>query len=310
LEHETEPSSSFQKSHEPRGLLYILFSAFGVLWLWSKLRTPNQDSRNSQHPQDSTNNATQIGQNISSPVHVVIDASPPTPTPNKEREAREERQEGRDKKRLQAEIILAFVTSILLIANLFLVFTARYANKIARDALYVNHRPWVGNDGGIQFPEPLRFELFPTTRNIHLRVRYSIKNYGTAPGIQTSSIALLFVQKGILVRPEGTMKLACMNADSISDAVIFPGQSIQIDNDSRTNFEPTMHTIGQIWIVICTCYKDDTGKIHHTKTWALTKPPDGAQPVIAVPGDPLLYYPFSQAAIDHEETDEQPQAHQ
>jgi hypothetical protein len=79
-----------------RSLSHILLSALAFLFGWSlsKLRTPSHDSSNTQHPQDNTRDTTQIGQNISSPVHVIVDGSPPTPTPSKEREARENRKEG------------------------------------------------------------------------------------------------------------------------------------------------------------------------------------------------------------------------
>jgi hypothetical protein len=301
---EKEPSSS-----GPQSLLNILVSAFAFLCGWSlaKLRAPSQDASGTQHPQDRPHNATQIGQNIPSPVHVIVDASPPIPTPNKEREAGEERQEGRDKKRLGVEIILAFVTSLLLIANLLLVFTARRANKIASDALYINHRPWVGLDGGIQFPEKPRFEIYPTNRMVHLSVRYFVKNYGTAPALNAVSYAMIFAEKGIPKRPEIPMNTSCSFADddrkNKRGAVIFPNEPVRAGSDPGTTFDPTMHTMGQIWITICTSYGDDAGKVHHTKTWALTQPPKDEQPVIAVPGYSLLYYPVFEAQIFGEETD-------
>jgi hypothetical protein len=53
---EREPSSSSQNSPEPRGLLYILLSAFAFLsgWLLSKSHTPNEDAGKSASPQDYT----------------------------------------------------------------------------------------------------------------------------------------------------------------------------------------------------------------------------------------------------------------
>src|SRR5271154_2084278 len=94
LEHETKPSSSSQKPNSPLGLLGILALSFGA-WFLSKLSDPNHDSGSAQLPQPKPHNTTTIGPHIRPPFHVIVDASPPTPTPNKEREAREERQEGR-----------------------------------------------------------------------------------------------------------------------------------------------------------------------------------------------------------------------
>ncbi|HTF25131.1 MAG TPA: hypothetical protein VK937_14635 [Candidatus Limnocylindria bacterium] len=181
------------------------------------------------------------------------------------------------------------------------------ANKIASNALYISHRPWVGLDGSVQFPEQPRFEIYPTNRSIHLSVRYMVKNFGGAPALNSSSYAMIFAEKGIPKRPEIPMNTACSFADddrkNKRGAVIFPNQPVRAGSDPGTTFDPTMHTIGQIWVVICTSYGDDTGKIHHTKTWALTQPPKDAQPVIAVPGNPLLYYPVFEAQIFDEEID-------
>jgi hypothetical protein len=112
LEPEREPSSS-QNSSLLRSLYYILLGTFGV-WLFSKLRIPpNEQSNSSQHPQGSSYDATQGGRNISSPIHVVVDAGPPTPTSNREQESRDKR----DKKRLRIEKWTAFLLLAYTVVN-------------------------------------------------------------------------------------------------------------------------------------------------------------------------------------------------
>jgi len=73
----------------------------------------------------------------------------------------------------------------------------RYGQQDASNALYISHRPWVGLDGSVQFPEQPRFEIYPTNRSIHLSVRYMVKNFGGAPALNSSSYAMIFAEKGI-----------------------------------------------------------------------------------------------------------------
>jgi hypothetical protein len=246
---------------EPRGLLYILLSAFAVFCGWSlaKLRAPSQDASSAQHPQDSTHNATEIGQNIPSPVHVIVDASPPTPTPNEKREAREQRQEGHDKKRLRAEIVLAFVTSLLLIANLFLIFTARRANKIASDALEISHRPWAGMNGDVGFSRlNLKNEVF------QFLVSYKLKNFGASPALN------IVVQLGNPIEDVRDLYIydikvndACQSAENLTKLT---GDLLLPSGD-----KPDTWTFGEkAWKVSfiipgCIAYRDTGGAVHHTQ---------------------------------------------
>jgi hypothetical protein len=101
----------------------------------SKLSDPNQKSSNTQHPQHSADTTRQIGQNVSSPIHVVVDASPPTPTPNKERESREERKDGRDKKRYRIEIITAVVLAAYTVVTGFMWWATKKAAEAATQAV-------------------------------------------------------------------------------------------------------------------------------------------------------------------------------
>lgn len=149
MAHETESSLSPQKPSPLLGLLGILVSAFAV-WSLSKLYAPNERSSSSKHPQDSTYDAATIRQNISSPIHVVVDASPPTPTPDEKREAREERQEGRDKKRFRVEIIVAVVLAIYTVVTAFMWWAtknaagaAKRSAEVASASLHLDQRAWI-----------------------------------------------------------------------------------------------------------------------------------------------------------------------
>jgi hypothetical protein len=198
------------------------------------------------------------------------------------------------------------VATIYAALTLGLFCETREANRIARDALYIGHRPWVGLAGAIQFPEQPRFEIYPTSRMVHLSIKYLLQNYGTAPALKTSSFAMIFFERGPLKRPDATMNQACSFADTSTagNSVIFPAQPVAEESNPGTAFDPTAPLIGQIWITICTAYGDDTGKIHHSKTWAVTEPAKGAQPIIAVPGNILRYYPVSEARIFDEAVEE------
>src|SRR4051794_11362746 len=102
----TPPSSSSQNSAEPQGFLSVLLSTvfFFAGWSLSKLRDPSKHSDDSRCPQNNATNAAESCQSThSTPIRVVIDSAPPTPTPDKKREARETDQESRDKKRFAVE---------------------------------------------------------------------------------------------------------------------------------------------------------------------------------------------------------------
>jgi hypothetical protein len=241
------------------------------------------------------------------PLRVAIDSIPAPEPPTEEQKTKEDRTEGREEKRLWVEVALAFVTIFLLGANVFLVCTARRANKIASDALYISHRPWVGLDGGLQFPEEARFEMYPTNGSIRLPVRYFLKNYGSTPALKETSFALIYITKDDLTRPEAPMRLACVNADSDSKTRggtgIFPGQPVKEQSNGTSTFDPATRVIFRMWIAVCISYGDDTGKVHHTKTWVRTEPDPAIQRDIDFPGHALRYYPSFEPEIFDEEVD-------
>lgn len=148
MDPEKGPSSSSRNSPEPGRLLYILLYAFGFFsaLCLSKLRDPNHNSGNPQYPTDSTHNTTTVGQNIRSPIHVIIDAGPPAPTPIEEKEAREERQEGRDKKKLRIEQATAFLLLLYTVVNGFMWWATKNSADAAEKAAAVaelSERPWI-----------------------------------------------------------------------------------------------------------------------------------------------------------------------
>ena len=123
-----------------------------------------------------------------------------------------------------------------------------------------------------------------------------------------NSYAFIFVEKQIANPPERTMADACGYVDGQRQekrgVVIFPNEPkpVRIDAGHGTTFPSDVHTIGYIWIAVCTAYGDDMGGIHHTKTWLLTQPVANSKPV---PVDSnLSYFPIREAKIASEETDQ------
>jgi hypothetical protein len=145
-----EPERDSQSPPLVRSISYLLFGAFGV-WLFSKLRTPSdKPSGSSQHVQDGDHDAIQLEQNTASPIHVVVDAGPSTPTPNKNREAREERKEQRDEKRFRVEKVTALLLAVYTIVNGGMWWAtkksadaAKYAAETTAKQLELSERPWI-----------------------------------------------------------------------------------------------------------------------------------------------------------------------
>jgi len=182
---EKEPSSSPQKPSMLHGLLGILFSVSAfVVWLWSRKGSIEQhDSQDAALPQDTTSNTTERCQNLSSsPLRVVIDSAPPTPTPNKERETREDEKNRRDKKRFVAEVTVAF---LLFVYTTFAGWQGCEMRKAATAAkkqtetavrqLEMIDRPWLKLQG-IAINDP-GFTFSPDGA-AHLSVRPILKNIG------------------------------------------------------------------------------------------------------------------------------------
>ncbi|HVS89021.1 MAG TPA: hypothetical protein VHF01_12480 [Candidatus Acidoferrum sp.] len=141
---EREPSSSSQNSPEPPNLLYIVFSALGVLWLFSKFRAPSQQSVNATGTQDNTNDERSRRQDVSpSPIRVVLESFPPSPAPPDEWEA-----EKKKKKRFKWYVFgLNFLTLIAVIGyaciNWKMWREMQDQTKTARQQLELSERPWI-----------------------------------------------------------------------------------------------------------------------------------------------------------------------
>jgi hypothetical protein len=166
-----------EKKPEPRGFLCVLVSAFALMcgWSLSKLHAPTQDSSGSHHPQDSAHDA-------ATPVHVIVDAFPPTPTPNKERESREERQEGRDKKRFRLEKIGAAVLFIYTLVTGFMWWATKKSADAAERAAN-----WTQRQTQYLFDQQSPFVWVKMLDSIHVEVGKPITatvevfNYGHSP---------------------------------------------------------------------------------------------------------------------------------
>jgi hypothetical protein len=307
LANEKEPSSHFRKSSLLLDLLDILESVLDVV-SFSILLHEKDYSSGSAPPQDNTAYKTSGRKDsTSTPLRVVIESTPPPPAPTEKQKAKEENEERRkddaekrEGRKFIAEVIIACVTSLLLIVNVWLVCTARHANKIAGDALYISHRPWVGLDGGIQFTGKPEIQL--PNRFIKLSFRYFLKDYGTTPAKESSSESL-FISKDDITKPELPMQVACSNADGkfSGSIVIFPNASIKTDAKPGVNFGPEIQGISRMWIAICVSYGDSAG-IHHTKIWIRTEP-DTRIPAEAVPGFTFRYYPVFEPQVFDEEAD-------
>jgi hypothetical protein len=127
LAHETESSSSSQNSPEPRGLLYILLSAFAFLTGWSlaQLRTPNDDGSETIHPQHGTAPKDRLSRFDS----MTAAQTPPTPTQPYQPDRRKDNTPPWKKR---AEIAAIAVAIGLLAINIFLWRSTRDAAKAAK----------------------------------------------------------------------------------------------------------------------------------------------------------------------------------
>jgi len=126
---EREPSSSSQNSSEPRGLLYILLSAFAFFsgWLLSKSRTPNEAGSETVSPQDYTREGSgrrQIG------LPIVAQSAP---TPIRANQA-DRRTDDTPRWKKIAEWSIAAATVGLLIINIFLWWSTQKAANAAKSA--------------------------------------------------------------------------------------------------------------------------------------------------------------------------------
>ena len=139
------PKSSSQNSPAPRGLLYILVSAFAFLFGYSlsKFRTPYEDGRKTATPQDTPSNESKQGF-INPPIVSGIPASPSQQNyPNQGRE-------GTPAWKKAAEICIAVGTAGLLTINIFLWYSTKNAANAAQESadtasrqLEMMDRPWI-----------------------------------------------------------------------------------------------------------------------------------------------------------------------
>ena len=120
---EREPASSSQNSPERPGLLYILFSVLGVLWLFSQFRAPHNYSRESIHPQDTPEDEYKSGK--ATPRGMLM-AQPPRNTENT--------RERRKRKTPWWEIAAVLIALGLLVVNIFLWCATKKAAEAAKGA--------------------------------------------------------------------------------------------------------------------------------------------------------------------------------
>jgi hypothetical protein len=106
---------------------------------------------------------------------MVIDASPPTPTPNQEREAREERQERRDQKRFRVEIIVAVVLAIYTVVTGLMWRATKKAAEAAEKANKNAVKVFESNERATVFPDP------PSEFLEQGVVKITLRNFGKRP---------------------------------------------------------------------------------------------------------------------------------
>jgi hypothetical protein len=207
LEHEKDSSSTPQKPASPLGLLGILALSFGA-WFLSKFSDSKHESSSTQHPQDNTHPAQQLGKDISAPVHVVIDT---LPSPFVERETREKDGNARDKKRFRWEkgttvflAVYTVITFFMWLATKHAADAAKNAAKTAADTLAWNHeqfrideRPYITTDphGAYLLPgdKDTVFE-FHTISKVHtMGIAVRMKDVGRTAAIDVVSTRTVFI---------------------------------------------------------------------------------------------------------------------
>ncbi len=145
MEPEKEPSSSAENSSEPRGLLYILLSAFAFFCGWSsaKLSAPDQEVSKLIHPQDTPAPESRQGKIGPS----VISQISPTPSRQNQSNGRKEDAPLWEK---AAAITIAAGTLGLFVINILLWCATNKAATAAKDSVELaqknarmDQRAWV-----------------------------------------------------------------------------------------------------------------------------------------------------------------------
>ena len=164
---EREPSSSSQNSSEHPSPLYILFSALGVLWLFSKLSTPIQNPNRSSEQGDDTNDERKDRKGNS----VIVSQVPPSPTnPANAAQCKYERTPTWEK-----VLAIIGVSAAVIYAgiNLMMWYEMQKQTRMNYASVLLTVRPMIGFVGN-----RITVEHTPSG----LRVSYRLKNYGQIPG--------------------------------------------------------------------------------------------------------------------------------
>jgi hypothetical protein len=145
----SSPSQNFSVANRFRRILANASGVWKALRAFSKLSAPDHDSSGSAHPQDNARDRTQVRRNVPSPIHVIVDASPPTPTPNKDRESREERAEGREKKKVRIETWTFFALVVYTVVTAGMWWATKKAADSAADSAKLNRQLAEGTQAAV-----------------------------------------------------------------------------------------------------------------------------------------------------------------
>jgi len=181
------PSLRPQKPSLLQSLLDILESVLDVLSFSISLHEKN-NSRSENPPPDKAKDTAYGRKDATfSPLRVVVEAVMPAPSPTEEQKAKdaaEERRkqntEIREGRKFIAECLLACITALLLLVNVWLVLTTRKANKLSSIAIQNAKENFITDQQPVIWITP-KLPSFGLNKQLQWNFEYS--NYGRSPAL-------------------------------------------------------------------------------------------------------------------------------
>jgi hypothetical protein len=278
-----------EEKPEPRGILYLLFSAFAFLFGWSlaKIGRPIQE----------TNTCNSQGELDRKPVEngrqIVTIESYPRPTITDEEKSHRKRKEFREWAILVVEVfgLLGLFYYACTTARMWKEMQEQ--TRIQRSA----QRPWLGISGQIRIVNGPSWRFSnPNFTNLLLEGTYSVKNHGTSPAFGANTWTNVVIQNDTVKRPSKDLWGLCPDRDAelgIGE-LVYPGTEFVGGFSVQTAFDKASHPeLARIWLLGCISYQDGDHHLHHTRFWLRSTHPDNSQWIEERTNPPFRHMPIT-----------------
>lgn len=281
---EKEPSSSAQKPSLLLGLSTVVMASAFIASIWSRFKTPIEQSDESANPKPSTNDkSAQTSPPLS--LAVRVESYPQAPI------TKEEQAEKREERFIRRGNFLATALTAIFAAGLLYV-TAKYARYtynmwkemqgqtcIQRAAAMNSERAWVGLDG----PPTVEIGLMEDRKKMAATISLTVKNFGKGPALSLMASANIIpsdpsnrhaVEDGIettcnLLSPFVGVKptrLVISDEDLVKHQwghVIFTNQSFTTGTETAIDMSKMIGK--EVYVAGCIVYRDQFFEAHWTR---------------------------------------------